>query len=203
VLACPSFPSKLGSLIPVDLDFEGPLMADNLARLYNERKSLLCTGNDCRLIRYDVGQVVTIDILPDDVLLAIFDFYVVPYQDIFLAGVMFSGQVFLRKMESWQSLVHVCRRWRCLVFGSPRRLNLQLFCKPGISERKSLDVWPALPLLIEGHVSEMSVGNIIAELEHNDRILQIYLDCYPTSQFGKLWTAMQVPFPELEVLHLS
>ena len=108
-----------------------------------------------------------------------------------------------KQMQSWQSLVHVCRQWRGLVFGSPRRLNLQLFCKPGISERKTLDVWPALPLLIEGHISEMSVGNIIAELEHNDRILQIYLDCYPTSQFEKLWTAMQVPFPELATLSLS
>jgi hypothetical protein len=31
-------------------------------------------------------------------------------------------------VEVWQVLVHVCRRWRSIVFGSPRRLNLQLFC---------------------------------------------------------------------------
>ena len=37
--------------------------------------------NDCWLIRRDVG-VLTIDDLPDDDLLAIFDFYVVPYQDL-------------------------------------------------------------------------------------------------------------------------
>ena len=35
----PSFPSLPGSLIPVDLDFQGSLMTDNLAHLYNRRKS--------------------------------------------------------------------------------------------------------------------------------------------------------------------
>ncbi|KAI0276701.1 hypothetical protein BGY98DRAFT_688436 [Russula aff. rugulosa BPL654] len=147
-------------------------MGDNLAFPYNQR------------------QTVTIDVFPDDVLLAIFGFLVVGYQDL-LIGVMLSGQGVASQLQSWQSLVHVCRRWRGLIFASPRHLNLQLFCKPGISARKTLDVWPALPLLIEGDVSEMSVGNIIAELEHNDRILQIYLDCHPTSQFERLWTAMQ------------
>jgi len=34
-----------------------------------------------------------------------------------------------RRADAWQSLVHVCRRWRSLVFGSPRRLNLQLYWK--------------------------------------------------------------------------
>jgi hypothetical protein len=109
----------------------------------------------------------------------------------------------IRKIESWQSLVHVCRRWRCLVFGSPRQLNLQLYCLPGRSARKSLDVWPALPLLIKGRVTETSVDNVIAELEHSDRICQINLHCGTTSQIENLWTAMQVPFPELAGLFLS
>ena len=107
------------------------------------------------------------------------------------------------KIESWQSLVHVCRRWRGLVFGSPRRLNLQLFCIPGRSARKTLDVWPALPLFIRGDASETSVDNVVAELGHSDRICQIELNCSTTSKIGILWTAMQVPFPELVYLHLS
>jgi hypothetical protein len=127
---------------------------------------------------------------------------VVRYEDLSI-GLIFSVEDERWEVGSWQSLVHVCRRWRGLVFASPRRLNLQLFSNHGISERKTLDVWPALPLLIEGDVYEFSVGNIIAELEHNDRILRIFLDCYPTSQFEKLWTAMQVPFPELTSLYLS
>jgi hypothetical protein len=65
----------------------------------------------------------------------------------------------------------------------------------------SLDVWPPLPLLIKGDVFETSVDNVIAELEHSDRIGQINLNLY-TPQIEKLWTAMQVPFPELAVLKL-
>jgi hypothetical protein len=30
-----------------------------------------------------------------------------------------------RKFEGWQKLVHVCRKWRSVVLGSPRRLNLR------------------------------------------------------------------------------
>jgi hypothetical protein len=51
---------------------------------------------------------LTIDILPDDALLEIFDFYL--------------GET--EWTNRWHILVHVCRRWRLVVFGSPRRLNL-------------------------------------------------------------------------------
>jgi hypothetical protein len=144
--------------------------------------------------------VVTVDVLPDDVLLAIYDFHVFENLDLDLLEA--SDYETKRRIESWQSLVHVCRRWRCLVLGSPRRLNLQLFCIPGTSGRKSLDIWPALPLLIKGHVFETSVDNVIVELKNGDRICQINLIFY-TSQIEKLWTAMQVPFPELAVLLLG
>jgi len=50
------------------------------------------------------------------------------------------------------------------------------------------------------------VDNVIAGLEHSDRIRQIDLDfhsCHITSQIKKLWTAMQVPLPELTRLYMS
>jgi hypothetical protein len=142
--------------------------------------------------------VVTIDDLTDDDLLEIFDFYV--YQD----PEPFDSRQKM-EIESWQSLVHVCRRWRGLVFASPRRLNLQLCCRPVTFARMSLDVWPPLPLLIEDIDPDTSMDNVIAELEHSDRIcqIQIELDWHTTWEIGKLWTAMQVPFPELTGLHLS
>jgi hypothetical protein len=146
--------------------------------------------------------MTTIDVLPDDVLLTIFDFCVVGDQDLDIFEALFNDQKTNRKLESWRSLVHVCRRWRGLVFGSPRRLKLHLFCKLGLSPRKSLDVWPALPLLIQGYVSEKSVDNVIAELKHSDRICKIDLVGLTTLQNEKLWTAMQVSFPELAVLRL-
>jgi hypothetical protein len=153
----PSFPILRGSF-----GFRRP------AHPYNRRKSFVvhCASspNDCLLIRCGVGRVLTIDNLPDDVLREIFDSYVVGYQDLDFIEVVFRGQDtnLKRKIESWQSLVQVCRRWRDLVLGSPRRLNLQICCRPSRSARKSLDVWPALPLLIQGGVSERSVNSSTA-----------------------------------------
>ena len=66
----------------------------------------------------------------------------------------------------------------------------------------SLDVWPALPLAILGFIFQTSVVNIIHKLKHNDRIRQIHLQCCTNKQIETLWTAMQVPFPELVVLYL-
>jgi hypothetical protein len=179
----------------------------NLASLHNRRKSLGCTlassPNYFWLIRCDVGQAVTIDVLPDDILLAIFDFCVVRYQDLDIHEVALGNKDTKRKIESWQTLVHVCRRWRCTVFASPRRLNLQLRWRPRTSVRKTLNIWPAFPLLIAGDISGTPMDDVIAELEHNDRICQITLYFDTTLQIEKLWTAMQVPFPELATLYLS
>jgi F-box-like len=147
--------------------------------------------------------VVTVDVLPDDVLLTIFDFHVFGYQNLEFTAIVLGNPDTKRKMESWQSLVHVCRRWRGLVFESPRRLNLELCCTPGRSARMSLDVWPALPLHIMGDVSEISMDDIALKLRHSNRIFQIGLRCYTILQIENVWAAMQVPFPELKVLYLS
>ena len=149
--------------------------------------------------------MLTTEDVPDDILLIIFDFYVFKCQDLDFPRLFKYGMK--RKIEAWQSLVHVSRRWRGLVFRSPRRLNLQLCCyAPRTSARETLDIWPALPLLILGGVSDESVDNAIADLEHSDRISQINLVCYTALYFqhGKcFWTAMKVPFPELVALSLQ
>ena len=148
--------------------------------------------------------MLTIDDFPDDVLLTMFDFYVVRSARQYVIDVgLFDHHDTRREIESWQSLVHVCRRWRGLVFESPRRLKLQLCCTPRTPARETLDVWPTLPLSIQGDVYETSVDNVIAVLEHSDRICQIELNFHATLQIEKLWTAMQVPFPMLESLYLS
>jgi hypothetical protein len=140
-------------------------------------------------------------VLPDDVLLAVFGFYVFKYRGFpFFSD---PGSWDKRSIESWQSLGHVCRRWRGLLFGSPRHLNLELFWKPN---RKFLDVWPAFPLVIYGKVySAQDVDNVISGLEHSDDIRRINLGCCTAStlQIEKLWTAMQVSFPELTFLDLT
>ena len=130
--------------------------------------------------------MTSIDVLPDDVLLEIFDSYI--------------GE--LREIEAWHSLVHVCPRWRSLVFSSPHRLKLQLSCTPETPARDTLEVWPVLPLLVQGHIPETSdVDDIVAVLEHRHRVCKIDLNV-PSSQFEKVSTAMQEPFPELTDLSL-
>ncbi len=115
------------------------------------------------------------DVLPDDVLLVVFDFYLVKYpkRD--------------KDTSRWQTLVHVCRRWRSIVFGSPRRLNLKLRCTPKTPARDSLDVWPGLPLLIQGDIYEESdVDNIIAALERSDRVCKITF-MFPSRIWKRFW----------------
>jgi hypothetical protein len=99
--------------------------------------------------------------------------------------------------------VHVCRRWRHLVFGSPRRLNLRLFCNPEAPVKDKLNIWPPLPLLIQGTISPSVSDNILAVLGRHDRVSMIDLDYMRTTpEVEKVWAAMQVPFPELTVLRL-
>ena len=134
---------------------------------------------------------MSIDMLPDDVLLDIFDF--------FAREVGFTKE----QIEEWQTLVHVCRRWRSLVFGSPRRLDLRLVCSDKTPARDTLDVWPALPLYIQRMYMAESVDNIIAVLERNDRVCNIELADLGRSDLEQISAAMQVPFPKLTRLLLS
>ncbi|KAI0292163.1 hypothetical protein BC826DRAFT_1020352, partial [Russula brevipes] len=83
-----------------------------------------------------VGQAM-IEMLPDDVLLEIFDFY--------LNDENSHGP---RNVDKWHTLVHVCRRWRNVVFASPSRLDLRLLCRKD-RPLAMLDIWPALPINIE------------------------------------------------------
>ena len=132
--------------------------------------------------------------LPDEVLLEIFDFYVDEEM----------GEEFERTQE-WITLVHVCRRWRSIVLQSPRRLNLQLVCTAKTRARDTLDIWPPFPLIICNFDEEPGeVDNIIAALEHNDRVSQIYLNCLSILQLEHIAdsAAINEPFPELTDLAL-
>ena len=140
------------------------------------------------------GETKRNDVLPDDVLLEIFDFY---------NGPRYRGE--RATADAWQTLVHVCRRWRNVVFGSPRRLNLQLFCTPETPARDKLDVWPALPIIVAGNMAEGLSGtdNIIAALGQSNRVCDIYLWGLATWELEEVLAQMQVSFPELTGLRLA
>ena len=130
----------------------------------------------------------TISILPDDVLLEIFNFCMDQY-----------------RLDAWHTLVHVCQRWRHVVFGSPRRLDLQLLCTNRRSVMKMLDIWPALPIYIYAITNAMllpGVANVIAALKQHDRVCGINIPDVPSSLL-KEFVAMEEPLPALTSLLLG
>ena len=104
----------------------------------------------------------------------------------------------------WHTLVHVCRRWRTLVFGSPHHLNLQLLCTARTPVRKKLDIWPALPLVVEKYgLPASSMDNIIAALEHKDRVIKVDLRRLEAGpELESIVGVMEEPFPALTFLSL-
>ncbi len=132
----------------------------------------------------NIGQV-TVDILPGDALLEIFDWYLI------------DSDVSFYKAEAWQTLVHVCRKWRNVVFASPRRLKLRLVCTDDKPVGKMLDIWPPLPIVIWGKNTKMGEDNILAALTHNVRVCEIALNWVPSSLWEKVAAATQEPFPAL------
>ena len=127
--------------------------------------------------------------LPDEVLLVIFYFCLdgdIPVEE---------------RQDAWQLLVHVCQRWRSVIFESPHYLELELVCTARTPARDLLDVWPAFPLIISC-ISPEKVDNIIAVLGHTDRVSLINLTDIRSSDWEILLAAMQQPFPLLSFLRL-
>jgi len=151
----------------------------------------LTLGKNHRANDQDIGPLPhkgTVGTLSDEVLLEIFTW--------------FRCLDDLYEMDAWHALVHVCQRWRHLVFASPRRLNLRLGYTPGRSVRKMLRIWPALPVSIwDYRVYDMEdVDNIVAALEHRDRVCEVTLGDLSSSKLEALASAMLKPFPALEYL---
>jgi len=143
-------------------------------------------------------QTVTIEILPDYALLEIFSFYL---EEAYKADSLDS----VDHLEAWRTLVHVCQRWRRVVFASPRRLNLRLVCTSRRPVREMLDIWPPLPIVVwdlELHGYSWlgkhndNVDNIVAALEHHDRVCQVVLGSIPASLLQQD-TVMMESFPAL------
>src|SRR5712672_4467386 len=123
--------------------------------------------------------------LPDDVLVEIFC-----YVNIRDWGMQ----------NPWHTLVHVCCRWRYLVFASPHYLNLQLEYAGHAPMSEALDAWPVLPVvLVSVSSSDKQWDNLVAALEseHYNRICKIEIFDMTDSRWERFAAAMQKPFPEL------
>jgi hypothetical protein len=136
--------------------------------------------------------------LPDDVLLDIFDFYQM-------------DPCYESDPWIWHTLVHVCRRWRQLIFASPRRLDLQLVCTPRTRVRELLDFLPPMPVMIRNffdpsqprsNISLEDGSQVIAAVEQRDNVWCIDLEDLPSTLVDKLGTTMQETFQMLSYVRL-
>jgi len=110
----------------------------------------------------------------------------------------------------WLTLVHVCRRWRTIVFASPCRLDLRIRCTGRSRVKEMLDIWPILPIEIWAtgdYATAVSQGkgedNIAATLEHKDRVYEITVESFSSAVLERIGTAMQEPFPALTDIRIA
>ena len=145
----------------------------------------------CREFSYLQLTVVagreTINILPDDVLLIIFYF----------DGPEDDNRLWY---PSWHRLVHVCRRWRSLVFASPNFLDLRLVFDPR-TRVELAGIWPPFPIIIK-NFTNWPFPEIDATIVHRDRVREI--DVFLSRlQLQRLISAMREPFPALTHIRLG
>jgi len=151
----------------------------------------------------DVGYVagrVTFDMLPGDVLFEIFDFYAINSESSCYPW-------------RWHTLVHVCRRWRQVIFASPLRFELKFVCTPRTHVRELLEFLPpSIPIIIRnyfdtppapGSTPSIEDGSqVIAALEQRDNVCFIELEDLPSSLLEKLATTMQETYPTMKYVLL-
>jgi hypothetical protein len=141
---------------------------------------------------------VTINILPDDILLLIFHFDRVIYFDRLAVADRMWGLPW-----RWHQLAHVRQRWRSVVFASPKFLDLALVCGPS-TPLELIDIWPPLPIIIrEGlHGSRPKDFDFDAAIAHRSRVSEIDLNL-SRRHWKRLFSVMQEPFPALIHLRLD
>jgi hypothetical protein len=126
---------------------------------------------------------LTVSLVPDDVLLEIFVFY------LDLDSKFYDE-------DAWCTLAHVCQRWRYLVFASPGHLRLRLYCTDTRPVKRMLDIWPELPIVIRGfwRASRLQdVTHTLAALKQRHRVSKISIEKIPMSLFKNIATMKQLP----------
>ncbi|KAH9037714.1 hypothetical protein EDB84DRAFT_1129828 [Lactarius hengduanensis] len=153
-----------------------------------------------RVLSKNYRYGVTIDVLPDNVFLDIFDFclrdFTAPKLEV------------IQPTRKWRILVHVCQRWRRIVLASPRRLDLYLSCSYGTRVRRNLGSWPVtLPLAINyadslSRLTPRDEDSIIFALKRTSRVHRIDIHV-PGLLSRKVADVMRRSFPVLTHLHLA
>ena len=137
-------------------------------------------------------------ILPDDVLLEVFDAY---RQDMELLP---RYENIWNSKDGWFKLAHVCTRWRRLVLLSPTRLHVHLLFTPHRPSKVTmLTRLPSFPILVDyratsGIESKENLA-LAATISNRSRVRGFALR---TPYMDKVCKALSHPFPELESLEI-
>ncbi len=103
----------------------------------------------------------------------------------------------------WHGLVHVCKRWRQLIFTSQHCFNLQLLFPRKTPARKNLDCWPRLPIaIIVRSLNPTQIDNLNTAFKHSNRVSSLTLSL-TERQLAKVVKVMLKPFPVLTHLRMK
>jgi hypothetical protein len=141
-------------------------------------------------------RTVTIDNVPDEVLLEIFDLYRQT-----LGDPLNSERVWNNK-NGWFKLAHVCHNWRAVVLASPFRLRLRLYFAGDTPTRAAaLNRLAHLPIIVDYNnvvLNASAQKRLISALRYPDRVCRMAI----TNTVG-ITEALDSPFPALEGLELN
>ena len=106
----------------------------------------------------------------------------------------------------WYKLAQVCRRWRYLILGSARHLDLSLVCSPGTPVTEMLEHSPPFPLTVDHDhriypFDAEDVEGIMLALRHHDRVRRICL-LMSFSNLQEVIASLENEFPMLEWLYI-
>ncbi|KAH9977079.1 hypothetical protein BGW80DRAFT_1287125 [Lactifluus volemus] len=160
----------------------------------------------------DRSPSTTIDILPEDVLLEVFESY---RQGLEQRYFYYDSELTWNGKHGWLKLAHVCRKWRSIVLSSSFRSSLQpklvfSMCWDHDSNRNVsiLTRLPPLPIVIYSpmllhwqHEEPKKRKRAVSALRYSDRVCKIVLDCSDL-MLDNVRRAMSGPFPALESLEL-
>ena len=150
-----------------------------------------------------ISPNLTTDNIPDEVLLEIFDSYRQHFTN---------DQSLWNKKHKWFELIHVCRRWRFIIFASSTRLDLCLVVStnnPGNMKTIFSPHLPPLPIAVDqclpvgtaSHVKAKEMGRVLSALKRCNRVRGITFSGI-APDFNRLFKATKHPFPMLENLEL-
>jgi hypothetical protein len=141
---------------------------------------------------------VTINHLPDEVILEMFDFYrqgIEPYDHHW------------KEKYAWLNLAHVCRNWRAVVFASSSRLGLSITVGPEKPGHIKTILSGPLPILIDykcmyRDITNSALWRMRSALHIRDRVHGISFEG-TKANFDKFFKVTNCAFPELESLVLQ